>query len=88
VFLYFYIVKVINKFRILHAYQTHDLRLFLTFCESSIPSIDINSTSKVFSCDKVQFHHSERGQPGSKDQKSYVLPHMWTLDLGQIQQRG
>jgi hypothetical protein len=23
-------------------------------------------------------HHSERGQPGSEDQKSYVLPHMWT----------
>jgi hypothetical protein len=27
-------------------------------------------------------HHSERGQPGSEDQKTYVLPHMWTLDLG------
>jgi hypothetical protein len=27
-------------------------------------------------------HHSERGQPGSVDQKSYVLPDMWTLDLG------
>jgi hypothetical protein len=23
---------------------------------------------------------------GSKDQKSYVLPHMWTLDQGQTQQ--
>jgi hypothetical protein len=31
-------------------------------------------------------HHSERGQPGSEDQKSYVLPHMLSLDLGQIQQ--
>jgi hypothetical protein len=30
--------------------------------------------------------HSEQGQPGSEDQKSYVLPHMLTLDLGQIQQ--
>jgi hypothetical protein len=26
------------------------------------------------------------GQPGSEDQKSYVLPHIRTLDLGQIQQ--
>jgi hypothetical protein len=26
-------------------------------------------------------HHSERGQPGSKDQQSYVFPHMQTLDL-------
>jgi hypothetical protein len=25
------------------------------------------------------------GLLGSKDQKSYVLPHMWTLDLGQVQ---
>jgi hypothetical protein len=31
-------------------------------------------------------HHSEQGQPGSEDQKSYVLPHMRTLDLGQMQQ--
>jgi hypothetical protein len=31
---------------------------------------------------------SERGQPGSKDQKLYVLPHMWTLDLVQMQQCG
>jgi hypothetical protein len=31
-------------------------------------------------------HHSERGQPGPEDQKSYVLPYMWTLDLGQIEQ--
>jgi hypothetical protein len=30
--------------------------------------------------------HSERGYPGLKDQNSYVLPHMRTLDLGQIQQ--
>jgi hypothetical protein len=29
-------------------------------------------------------HHSERGQPGSEDQKLYVLPHMRTLALGQI----
>jgi hypothetical protein len=27
-------------------------------------------------------HHSEQGQPGSEDQKSYVLPHMRTLGLG------
>jgi hypothetical protein len=33
-------------------------------------------------------HHSERGQPGPEDQKSYALPHMWTLDLGQKQQYG
>jgi hypothetical protein len=33
-------------------------------------------------------HHSEQGQPGSEDQKSYVLPHMQTLDLGQMQQCG
>jgi hypothetical protein len=31
-------------------------------------------------------HHSERGQPGSEDQKSYVLLHMQILDLGQMQQ--
>jgi hypothetical protein len=31
-------------------------------------------------------NHSERGQPGSEDQKSYVLPHMRTLDVGQMQQ--
>jgi hypothetical protein len=33
-------------------------------------------------------HHSEQAQPVSEDQKSYVLPHMWTLDLGQMQQCG
>jgi hypothetical protein len=33
-------------------------------------------------------HHSERGQPGSKDQKSYALPNMQTLDRGQMQQCG
>jgi hypothetical protein len=27
--------------------------------------------------------HSESGQPGLEDQKSYVLLHMQTLDLGQ-----
>jgi hypothetical protein len=37
--------------------------------------------------DGIGEHHSERGQPGS-DQKLYVLPHMWTLDLGQMQQCG
>jgi hypothetical protein len=26
-------------------------------------------------------HDSERGHPVSEDQKSYVLPHMWILDL-------
>jgi hypothetical protein len=29
-------------------------------------------------------HHSEQGEPGPEDQKSYVLPHMRALDLGQI----
>jgi hypothetical protein len=29
-----------------------------------------------------------RGQSGPEDQKSYVLPHMRTLDLGQMQQCG
>jgi hypothetical protein len=33
-------------------------------------------------------HHSERGQSGSEDQKSYVFPHMQTLDLEQMQQYG
>jgi hypothetical protein len=33
-------------------------------------------------------NHSERGQPGSVDQKLYVLPHMRNLDLGQMQQCG
>jgi hypothetical protein len=33
-------------------------------------------------------HHSEQGQPSSEDQKSYVLPHMQILDLGQMQQCG
>jgi hypothetical protein len=33
--------------------------------------------------DETGEHHSERGYPGSEDQKSYVFPHMWTLDLGQ-----
>jgi hypothetical protein len=33
-------------------------------------------------------HHSEQGQPSSEDQKSYVLPHMRTLDRGQMQQCG
>jgi hypothetical protein len=33
-------------------------------------------------------YHSEKGQPASEDQKSYVLPHMQTLDLEQMQQYG
>jgi hypothetical protein len=33
-------------------------------------------------------NHSEQGQPGSEDQKLYVLSHMWTLGLGQMQQCG
>jgi hypothetical protein len=33
-------------------------------------------------------HHSKRGQSGSEDQKSCVLPHMQTLDQGQMQQCG
>jgi hypothetical protein len=36
--------------------------------------------------DETGEHYPERGWPGSEDQKSYVLPHMQTLDLGQIQQ--
>jgi hypothetical protein len=35
--------------------------------------------------DGTEEHHSEQGQPGSEDQKSYVLPLMRTLILGQIQ---
>jgi hypothetical protein len=31
-------------------------------------------------------HHSEQGQPGSEDQKWYILTHMWTLDLEQVKQ--
>jgi hypothetical protein len=30
-------------------------------------------------------HYSERGQSSSEDQKSYVFPHMQTLDLRQMQ---
>jgi hypothetical protein len=39
---------------------------------------------------KTEIHKltSERGQPGSEDQKLYVLPHMQILDLGQMQQSG
>jgi hypothetical protein len=37
---------------------------------------------------ELEEHHSESGQPGLEDQKSYVLPHMQTLDLGQKQQCG
>jgi hypothetical protein len=33
-------------------------------------------------------HHSEQGQTDSEDQKLCVLPHMRTLNLGQIQQCG
>jgi hypothetical protein len=32
-------------------------------------------------------HHSEVSL-AQKTKKSYVLPHMWTLDLGQMQQCG
>jgi hypothetical protein len=38
--------------------------------------------------DVTREHHSEQGQPCSEDQKSYVLPHMQTLELGQMQQCG
>jgi hypothetical protein len=38
--------------------------------------------------DETGEHHSERGQPGSEDKESYALPHMQTLDLGQMQQCG
>jgi hypothetical protein len=38
--------------------------------------------------DATREHHSGRGQPSSEDQKLYVLPHMRTLDLGQMQQCG
>jgi hypothetical protein len=31
-------------------------------------------------------HHLERDSPSSEDQKSYVLPHMRTSDVGQMQQ--
>jgi hypothetical protein len=36
--------------------------------------------------DATKGHHSERGLAGSEVQKSYVFPHIWTLDLGQLQQ--
>jgi hypothetical protein len=32
-------------------------------------------------------HHSEQGYWGPEDQKSYVLPHIQTLDQGQTQLR-
>jgi hypothetical protein len=35
--------------------------------------------------DVTQEHHPEQGYLGSEDQKSYVLPHMRTLNLGQRQ---
>jgi hypothetical protein len=35
--------------------------------------------------DGTREHHSEWGQPSSEDQKSYVLPRMRTLNLGQMQ---
>jgi hypothetical protein len=38
--------------------------------------------------DRTGKHHSEQGQPGLEDQKLCVLPHMRTLDLGQMQQHG
>jgi hypothetical protein len=31
-------------------------------------------------------NYTESGSESIKDQKSYVLPHMWTLDQGQTQQ--
>jgi hypothetical protein len=33
--------------------------------------------------DRSGEHDPVRGYPGSEDQKSYILPHMWNLDLGQ-----
>jgi hypothetical protein len=38
--------------------------------------------------DRTRDHHSEQGQPSSEDQKLYVVSHMQTLDLGQMQQCG
>jgi hypothetical protein len=38
--------------------------------------------------DETGEYHSEQGSPGSEDQKSYVFPHMQTLDLGKLQQCG
>jgi hypothetical protein len=38
--------------------------------------------------DGIREHHSEGSQPNSEEQKSYVLPHMQTLDVGQMQQCG
>jgi hypothetical protein len=35
--------------------------------------------------DETGEHHLERGYPGSENQKSFVLPHVHTLDLGQMQ---
>jgi hypothetical protein len=35
--------------------------------------------------DETGEYYSEQGKLGSEDQKSYVLPHTWTLDQGQMQ---
>jgi hypothetical protein len=44
--------------------------------------------NEILSFAGTREHHSERSQPSSEDQKSYVLLHMQTLDLGQMQQCG
>jgi hypothetical protein len=36
--------------------------------------------------DGIGEHHSEWCYLGPEDQKSYVLPHMWTFNQGQTQQ--
>jgi hypothetical protein len=44
-----------------------------------------------FACKWMELENiilSEISQPDSEDQKLYVLPHMRTLDLGQMQQCG
>jgi hypothetical protein len=38
--------------------------------------------------DGTREHHSVQGQSNLEDQKLYALPHMRTLDLGQMQQCG
>jgi hypothetical protein len=48
------------------------------------PSANMQTGRKQNEIFKVM--DSEWGYPAPKDQKSYVLPHMWTLDQGQTQQ--
>jgi hypothetical protein len=35
--------------------------------------------------DGIEEHHLKQSQSGSEGQKSHVLPHMWILDIKQMQ---